>query len=134
MTKTNSNKANGSRFERVFAEILADKGFWVHLIQDNRNGQPFDVIACHNNQPYVFDCKVCSGSRFILSRMEENQILAMRRFLRTGNKNAYFAILINENIYVVHYTTLLDKYVSDEVSISEELLRDLSEEIICVQR
>jgi Holliday junction resolvase len=128
-----SNKSEGTRFEKVFADILSDRGYWAHCLRDNHNGQPFDVIACYNNQPYAFDCKECSGDRFVLSRMEENQILAMRKFIKTGNKNAYFAILMNGNIYVVHYLVLMERY-GKEASIPEKLLKVLSEEtILCEQ-
>ena len=45
-----SNKSNGTAFEREFAEMLSERGFWVHLLKNNSNGQPFDVIATKNNQ------------------------------------------------------------------------------------
>ena len=81
-----SNKAAGTRFEKEFAGILADNWFWVHLFQDNRNGQPCDVIAARDGNAYLFDCKDCQGNRFPLSRMEENQYNAMKLFRLTGNK------------------------------------------------
>lgn len=129
-----SNKSEGTRFEHVFADLLADRGYWAHCLQDNHNDQPFDVIACYNNQPYVFDCKVCTSDRFALSQMRENQRLAMRKFIKTGNKNAYFAINMHGYIYIVHYLVLME-YYGREASLPEKLLKVLSEEtILCEQK
>lgn len=45
-----SNKSAGTQFEREFAARLAAEGFWVHRFQDNKNGQPCDVIAARNGK------------------------------------------------------------------------------------
>lgn len=87
-----SNKSIGTAFEREFAELLAEKGFWVHRLQDNQNGQPFDIIAVKNGRAYAFDCKDCAGHSFPLSRIEENQRLAMERWGECGNGTGYFAV------------------------------------------
>ena len=102
-----SNKQAGTAFEKDFAELLSKRGYWAHRIQDNKNGQPFDVIACKDNEPYVFDCKDCSGDGFPLSRIEDNQEYAMELFLATGNRHAYFAIRLFDDIYVVSYLYLI---------------------------
>ena len=44
-------------FEREFAGKLAKNRFWVHRFQDNKNGQPCDVIAARNGKTYLFDQK-----------------------------------------------------------------------------
>lgn len=99
-----SNKKTGSDFEREFAELLADKGFWVHLFQDNKNGQPCDVVAARNGITYLFDCKNCEKDYFLLSRMEENQYNAMHLFELTGNEKGKFALRFsNQNIYLIDY-------------------------------
>lgn len=87
-----SNKSAGTAFEREFAELLAEKGFWVHRLQDNQNGQPFDIIAVKNGRAYAFDCKDCTGRSFPLSRIEENQRMAMERWEECGNGTGYFAV------------------------------------------
>lgn len=87
-----SNKSAGTAFEREFAELLAEKGFWVHRLQDNQNGQPFDIIAVKNGRAYAFDCKDCAGRSFPLSRIEENQRLAMEQWEKCGNGTGYFAV------------------------------------------
>ena len=76
-----SNKSNGTAFEREFAQMLSERGFWVHLLKDNSNGQPFDVIGAMHDTPYAFDCKDCTGKNFELRRMEENQRNAMQLWL-----------------------------------------------------
>lgn len=87
-----SNKSSGTAFECDFAARLSGYGFWVHRLQDNRNGQPFDVIAARNGKAYAIDCKDCTDGIFRLSRMEENQLNAMRLWEETGNTEGLFAI------------------------------------------
>ena len=59
-----SNKSNGTDFEKEFTQKLSEYGFWVHRLQDNHNGQPFDVIAARDGETLVFDCKDCQSSNF----------------------------------------------------------------------
>lgn len=98
------NKSTGTKFEREFAERLAKRWFWVHIFQDNRNGQPCDVIAAKDGHTYLFDCKHCEEGFFLLSRMEENQHNAMRLFDMTGNGKGMLAIRFPDGgIYLVEY-------------------------------
>lgn len=114
-----SNKSNGTAFEREFAEMLSARGFWAHLMQDNSNGQPFDVIAAKNGSTFVFDCKDCTGSRFEFRRMEENQRNAMQLWLDCGNQNAMFAVRYSGNqIYLFEFTDLV-AYEEERKSISQ---------------
>ena len=78
----------------------------MHRVRDNQNGQPFDIIACKDNVPYVFDCKVCMSELFALGRIEDNQRYAMAKFLQTGNMHTYFALRFNSEILVVHFLDL----------------------------
>lgn len=87
-----SNKSSGTAFECDFAMRLSGYGFWVHRLQDNHNGQPFDLIAARNGKSYAIDCKDCTDGIFRLSRMEENQLNAMRLWEETGNAEGLFAI------------------------------------------
>ena len=64
-----SNKSTGTKFELELSKALADRGFWVHRLQDNQNGQPCDLIACRNGQAWLIDCKDCQGDFFQLSRI-----------------------------------------------------------------
>lgn len=87
-----SNKSNGTAFEKEFAGLLAEHGFWAHILKDNENGQPFDVIAAKDCTALVFDCKDCKGNGFYLRRMEDNQISAMKLWHDCGNVEGIFAV------------------------------------------
>lgn len=102
-----SNKSTGTAFEREFAQIFADRGFWVHCLRDNANGQPFDLVAVRNNIAYAFDCKECRGNVFRLSRLEENQDNAMALWAETGNQFSFFAIRFGEKTYLVPHRMLV---------------------------
>ena len=72
-----SNKKIGNGFEAEFCEKLFQNGYWVHNLAQNAAGQPADVVAVKNGVPYLIDCKVCSGKVFSVSRIEDNQRMAM---------------------------------------------------------
>ena len=104
-----NNKLNGNEFEKIFAKALANKGYWVHRIQDNANGQPFDVIAIKDNIPNVYDCKDCKNNIFKFNRIEDNQRLAFNRYLRCKNFNCFIAIRFEaeSNVaYLVPYESI----------------------------
>jgi len=108
-----NNKKTGTDLEREFAELLAGKGFWVHMFQDNKNGQPCDVVAARNGVTYLFDCKSCEKDYFLLSRMEENQYNAMHLFEMTGNEKGKFALRFNnQTTYLIDYALI--KYLQDK--------------------
>ena len=92
-TVVNRNKLNGNRFEQELSRRLASAGWWVHVLQQNKAGQPADIIAANREETVLIDCKVISTNRgFPFSRIEENQRLAMARFhARTGGE-CYFAL------------------------------------------
>lgn len=102
-----SNKSEGTKFEKEFAQALSDKGFWVHCLKDNQNGQPFDVIAARKGSTYVFDCKDCQGDAFSLSRIEENQHNAMTLWSETGNHPGLFVIRFGDRIYLLPHRMLI---------------------------
>lgn len=98
-----SNKSNGTAFEKEFAELLSKHGFWVHRLQDNQNGQPFDVIAARNGRTYVFDCKDCKYEDFSLYRIEENQMCAMQLWGECGNTDGLFALHMPSGLKILSY-------------------------------
>lgn len=100
-----SNKSNGTAFEKEFAELLSRHGFWVHRLQDNHNGQPFDVIAARDGFTAVFDCKDCQKDVFYLKRIEENQKAAMNLWGECGNHEGLFAIRFSDGeIWILSYS------------------------------
>jgi len=103
-----NNKVVGTKFEREFAEMLAKHRFWVHLFQDNKNGQPCDIVAAYGGHTYLIDCKNCEKDYFLLSRMEENQYNAMELFKRMGNEDGWFAIQFSGgDIYMLPYWKII---------------------------
>lgn len=88
-----SNKKIGNQFESELCEFLSMYGFWCHNLAQNSAGQPADVIAVKNGKAYLIDCKVCSTDKgFALSRVEENQSLAMDLWNECGNGQGWFAM------------------------------------------
>lgn len=103
-----SNRKLGNSFEREVADLLYDSGFWVHLLCQNQDGQPADIIAVKNKRAYLIDCKVCSTKNgFALSRLEENQILAMKLWESCGNGSGWFALKFDEKIIMISLHALL---------------------------
>ena len=102
MTPKTDNRTTGGRFEQELSHILADHGFWVHVMQQNKAGQPADIIAVHGRFHTLIDCKVCDNGFFAFERIEENQKSAMRRFFNRGGELCYFALkLPDETIRMV---------------------------------
>lgn len=87
-----SNKSIGNQFEQDLARLLADAGFWVHVLQQNKAGQPADLIVAKGRYATLIDCKVISTEKgFPLSRVEENQKLAMASFYKRTGTPCWFA-------------------------------------------
>jgi len=102
-----SNKKEGNNFEAEFTELAGSKGFWAHRMTANVDGQPADVIICKNNIPILVDCKDCKNNIFKLSRIEENQELAMIKWIEKGNKYALFALKVSSEVYIIPYEKLI---------------------------
>ena len=102
------NKKLGNKFEKELSEILYDAGYWVHLLNQNKNGQPADIIAVKNIKSYLIDAKVCSYEIFPFRRIEDNQRLAMDMWQECGNTTPYFALKCRNEIYMVDWNTIKD--------------------------
>lgn len=89
-----NNKILGNNFEQELCEKLSEYGFWTHNLAMNKAGQPADVIAVKNKIAYLIDAKVCSSRGFALSRVEENQDLAMDLWKECGNGQGWFALKV----------------------------------------
>lgn len=115
------NKTLGNHFEAELCELLAENGFWAHNLAQNQAGQPADVIAVKNDVAMLIDCKVCSNDRFPLSRIEENQEMAMTLWEKQGNTQCYFAIKVSSGeIYMVHFDDLCMQRLHGTKSIAEK--------------
>lgn len=122
-----SNKKIGNRFESELCDILSEHGFWVHLLNQNKSGQPADIIAVRNKVSHLIDAKVCSNNTFPFSRIEENQDLAMELWKDCGNGLGWFALKIDEydsQIYMIsHY--MMTAYRSKQKSLSAKEIVEL---------
>lgn len=109
-----TNKKLGNTFEQELCEKLAEYGFWTHNLAMNKSGQPADIIAVKNKQAYLIDAKVVSSPRgFALSRVEENQDLAMDLWNECGNGQGWFAFKLPTNeIYMLPHFTIKALMVS----------------------
>lgn len=92
MTKTD-NRTIGNHFEQDLAQVLFDHKFWVHVMQQNKAGQPADIIAVKGKFHTLIDAKVISKEEdgFPFDRVEENQKFAMRMFQKKCRELCYFA-------------------------------------------
>ena len=108
MPKTD-NRTIGGRFEQELAEKLAKAGFWCHVMQQNKAGQPADIIAVKGKYHTLIDCKVISNDKgFPFERIEENQRLAMKLFQRRGGELCYFALkLPDDSVWFVSMERML---------------------------
>ena len=98
-----NNKQAGNNFEREFCEQLARDNFWVHFMGGSKNGQPADIIAVRNEHAYLIDAKDCQNDRFVLSRIENNQDMAMRYWEMCGNNQGIFALNTSKGVYMLRY-------------------------------
>jgi Holliday junction resolvase len=102
-----SNRAVGNAFEQELCEKLFGYGFWCHNLKQDNSGQPADVIAVRNKVAYLIDAKDCSSKGFDLRRVEDNQILAMRMWHECGNGQGWFALRVDEEVYMLPYPIIM---------------------------
>ena len=122
-----SNKKLGNDFETELCDRLSKYGFWCHNMAMNKSGQPADVIAVRNGKAHLIDAKVCSNGKFALSRVEENQTLAMDLWNDCGNGIGWFAIKLDKfdsKIYMVSYYTI-NSYTAVQASLSAQEIFEL---------
>lgn len=114
-----NNKTMGNCFEQELCDFLYTQGFWVHCMAMNKSGQPADVIAVKNQKAYLIDAKVCSDNTFQLSRVEDNQELAMDLWKDCGNNIGWFALKTSFGIFMIsHY--VIKAYKNRQSSLSPE--------------
>lgn len=102
-----NNKQLGNEFEAGLCQMLYSSGFWVHNLAQNQSGQPADILAVRNKRAYLIDCKVCSGKGFPLSRVEENQNLAMELWKECGNGQGWFALKMGDQVYMIPHHVVM---------------------------
>ena len=84
-----SNKSEGSNYELYIAKKSYDMGFFAHLLQGSKAGQPFDLVIARNEKAAFIDCKVCHERNFPLKRIEPNQHSAFQLLQKFGCTRSY---------------------------------------------
>lgn len=120
------NRSNGGRFEQEMSKRLADAGFWCHVLQQNKAGQPADIIAVKGALHTLIDCKVISDDRgFPLKRIEENQRHAMAAFSRKAKENCWFAMRLPDgSVWMVSFSRLMLAEAHGKKRITENEIRE----------
>lgn len=119
-----SNKTIGNRFEQDLCEMLSEYGFWCHNMAMTKAGQPADIIAVRNGKAYLIDAKVCSNDEFPLSRIEENQTLAMELWKDRGNGQGWFALKTSNGVYMLLHM-IMKAYVLTHSKLSASEIHEL---------
>ena len=116
-----NNKTLGNLFEAELCEKLSEYGFWCHLLNMNKAGQPADILAVRNKIAYLIDAKVCSSKGFALSRVEDNQELAMSLWYERGNGQGWFALKVpTGEIYMIpHVCIEAMKFIHSSLSFQD---------------
>ena len=116
-----NNKTLGNSFEQELCEKLSEYGFWATNLAMTKAGQPADIVAVRNKTAYLIDAKVCSSRGFALSRVEENQELAMNLWNERGNGQGWFALKVpTGDIYMIpHLLIQAQKRIQSSLSFSE---------------
>ncbi|MCI8486111.1 MAG: hypothetical protein HFJ20_03265 [Clostridia bacterium] len=99
-----NNKTLGNNFEKEYAKILSNKGYWVTFLTPKQNvgSQPCDLIAIKDDKPILIDCKTCNTHLFPIKRIEENQKQAFKRYSKCGNTRFILAIKYDNKIYEIN--------------------------------
>ena len=86
------------------AETLKEDGWWVTFLTPKQHigSQPCDLVAIKNNETRLIDCKTCSTNLFPISRIEENQRQAFKRYRKCGNTNFILAIKYKNKVYEIN--------------------------------
>ncbi len=117
-----NNKVIGNDFEKEFALYLQDKGMFVYNLPNKHTGQPFDIIATKNNKFFAFECKHCKGNIFSLSRVEDNQMQALKKLEKVKSNNYFFVFKFNDEIRFCKARFIKDKLKTDKKIYRDELL------------
>lgn len=121
-----NNKIIGNNFESEYAKILSKKGYWVVPIVPKKNGsQPCDLIAIKEDIPILIDCKVSESHLFPLSRVEQNQRLAFRKYLECDNTQYFLVIKYKNRIYKIDMRTI-DFDLQKNIDLEGEKFEDYS--------
>lgn len=123
-----NNKKLGNRIEKLVLSSLQGWGFWAHLLVDNMNGQPFDIIALKGNMSFCIDAKNLEENvhSFSFRRIEENQWNAMELVSRVSTSSVCgFAVYHCGIIYFAPYDIICKMMENGKTSIPITYLQTL---------
>ena len=120
------NRSVGGGFEQKFADVLAAHGFWAHVLQQNKSGQPADIIAAKGKYHTLIDCKVISTKKgFPLSRVEMNQRSAMTLFQRRAAELCWFAFRLPDmSVWMMSIGRVIIREQEGMTHLSEQVIRE----------
>lgn len=92
-----------NEFENSLCEYFGQFGFWSSIFPKRHDGsQPADIIALNRKGKHLIDAKDCVSGRFVLNRMEDNQIHAMEWFAKKCGGNGWFAVKFpDDSVYII---------------------------------
>lgn len=123
----------GREGEKLLAQDLDSKGFWVKLIpDDSRGAQPFDCIAIRSKHVLMLDSKVCGKNRFPMSRVEDNQWLAFEKASRRTDSCVGLACYYNGKFYYIPYTQLKQCINQPSIKLIDDMNRLYEDLTKCV--
>ncbi len=103
-----SNKSIGNKYETIVAMKLSEAGFWVHNMQQNKAGQPADLIAVGKKDTYLIDVKHCEHNSWKKDRIEPNQHTVAKIWNTKTGKQMWFCIVFQMNYYMISYPALVE--------------------------
>lgn len=114
------SKVRGSELENKLWKTLGAYGFWCHIFAKARDGsQPADIIAINHKGCHLIDAKECKSKRFNFSRREDNQVNSMDFLSIRSGGHGWFAIEMNDKIYMLPKELLDSLYETGMRSISK---------------
>ena len=120
-----SNKSMGTKAEHTLGDRLYEKGFWVHECLAGAYGQPADLIAATGKRTWLLEVKVVSGTRFPLSRIEQNQHTARMLWeVRVGMSYYYVFYLPDYDEFYFADWQLIKHVAGERVSVSSKDIKE----------
>ena len=121
-----NSKKIGNKIEVKLRKTLSYWGFFAHLLVDNKNGQPFDIIAIKNGKIFAIDSKASISNRFNRSRIEDNQYSSLAKIAKEGAYTG-FAIYYKNEFYFLEFKNIntgVKSYEITKLPKLEEYLRE----------
>lgn len=98
------SQINGKEFEKKLCEFYSKKGYFVIYNEKGVTGsQSCDIIVIKNNIATLIEAKNLTNKSgiFNLERIEQNQLLAYKRYTQCQNSRFILAINWNGGVYLL---------------------------------